>query len=38
MAQIESPWASATIVDTTHDPARVMTAALRVIGAHVEAS
>jgi aminoglycoside phosphotransferase family enzyme/predicted kinase len=36
MAQMDSPWTSATIIDTTRDPKLVVTDALRVIGAHIE--
>ena len=38
MAQIEMPWTSANIIDTTRDQALVVTDALRVIGAKIEPS
>jgi aminoglycoside phosphotransferase family enzyme/predicted kinase len=38
MAQIEVPWTSANIIDTTRDQALVVTDALRVIGAKIESS
>jgi hypothetical protein len=38
MAQIEVPWTSANIIDTTRDKALVVTDALRAIGTKIESS